>query len=200
MAISKHLVEQIKARLTLTDAVNKYTDVIPTRKGASYWCSCLQKQERTPSMQLFPERNYYRCFSCGRYGDQIDLVAEALNISLADAIKLLAKDLNLDGEIDKAERDRIIMERARRLQRKRSEQEQLNIITQECNRLIDIEKLMHFFVAGIKDESDLERHEVIKSMENKELVRHWIDVLLSGPLEEQLAVAEASKDFNPWKE
>ena len=100
MAISKHLVEQIKARLTLTDAVNKYTDVIPTRTGTSYWCSCLQKQERTPSMQLFPERNYYRCFSCGRYGDQIDLVAEALNISLADAIKLLAKDLNLDGEIE----------------------------------------------------------------------------------------------------
>ena len=52
----------------------------------------------------------------------------------------------------------------------------------------------------IENESDLDRYEVIKSLQNKELIGYWIDSLLNGKLEEQLAVVEASKNFNPWEE
>ncbi len=186
--------------MPILEAVERYGKVEPKRKGNSYWCSCLQKQERTPSMQIFPDKNYYRCFSCSSYGDQIDLVAEALNIPLPDAINLLAKELGIDTAISQEERDRIASGQARRQQERQREIDQQNTIKAEYKRLIETEKLMYFFISTIKEESDLDRYEVTKSLQNKELIGHWIDVLLNGKLEEQLAVLEASKNFNPWEE
>lgn len=151
-------------------------------------------------MQIFPDRDYYRCFSCNSYGDQIDLVAEALNIPLPDAIRLLAKDLGIDTDISQEERDRIALEQARRQQERQRELDQQNTIKAEYRRLIETEKLMYFFLMTIESETDLDRYEVIKSLQNKELIGHWIDTLLNGKLEEQLAVVEVSKNFNPWKE
>lgn len=151
-------------------------------------------------MQIFPNRDYYRCFSCNSYGDQIDLVAEALNIPLPDAINLLAKDLGIDTDISQEERDRIELEQARRRQERQRELDQQNTIKAEYRRLTDTEKLMYSFISTIKEEVDLDRYEVIKSLQNKELIGHWIDVLLNGKLEEQLAVLEVSRNFNPWKE
>jgi hypothetical protein len=151
-------------------------------------------------MQIFPDRDYYRCFSCNSYGDQIDLVAEALNIPLPDAIRLLAKDLGIDTDISQEERDRIALEQARRQQERQRELDQQNTIKAEYRRLIETEKLMYFFLMTIESETDLDRYEVIKSLQNKELIGHWIDALLNGKLEEQLAVVEVSKNFNPWKE
>lgn len=151
-------------------------------------------------MQIFPDRNYYRCFSCNSYGDQIDLVAEALNIPLPDAINLLARELGIDTDISQKERDRIELEQARRRQERQKELDQQNIIKAEYRRLIDTEKLMCSFLMTVKNEADLDRYEVIKSLQNKELIGYWIDSLLNGKLEEQLAVVEVSKNFNPWKE
>lgn len=151
-------------------------------------------------MQIFPNRDYYRCFSCNSYGDQIDLVAEALNIPLPDAINLLAKDLGIDTDISQEERDRIELEQARRRQERQRELDQQNTIKAEYRRLTDTEKLMYSFISTIKEEVDLDRYEVIKSLQNKELIGHWIDVLLNGKLEEQLEVIEVSKNFNPWEE
>lgn len=186
--------------MPILEAVERYGKVEPKRKGNSYWCSCLQKQERTPSMQIFPDKDYYRCFSCNSYGDQIDLVAEALNIPLADTIRLLAKDLGLDGEISQEERDRIELERTKRRQERQELERQQNTIEAEYKRLIDIEKLMYSFIYSIESGLDLNRYEVIKSLQKKELIEFWTDTLLNGSLEEQLAVVEVSKNFNPWKE
>lgn len=200
MILSNLLITQIKANLPILDALSKYANVTAIRKSNSHWCSCLQKQERTPSMQIFPGRDYYRCFSCNSYGDQIDLVAEALNIPLSDAIGLLAKDLGIDGDLSQEERDRIALEQARKRQERQELEAQQNTIKQEYMRLIDIEKLMYSFILSIDSGLDLNRYEVIKSLQNKELIGYWIDALLNGSLDEQLAVVEVSKDFNPWKE
>lgn len=186
--------------MPILEAAERYGKAEPKRKGNSYWCSCLQKQERTPSMQIFPDKNYYRCFSCGAYGDQIDLVAEALNLPLSDAIQLLIRDLGLEGTISQEERDRIELEQARRRQERQRKLGQQNIIKQEYKRLIDIEKQMYSFILSIDSGLDLNRAEVIKSLQYKELVSYWIDGLLNGSLNEQLAVVAASKDFDPWKE
>jgi len=198
--LSNPLIDQIKANLPILEALSRYANVTANRKGNSHWCSCLQKQERTPSMQIFPDKNYYRCFSCGAYGDQIDLVAEALNLPLSDAIQLLIRDLGLEGTISQEERDRIELEQARRQQERQRKIDQQNSVKQEYRRLIAIEKQMYSFIMSIDSGLDLNLYEVIKSLQNKELIGYWIDALLNGSLDEQLAVVEVSKDFNPWKE
>lgn len=47
-----------------------------------------------------PDRNNFHCFGCGEHGDQLDLVAKILNLSLSETVKLLASDLGLTYETD----------------------------------------------------------------------------------------------------
>ena len=194
------LIDQIKTKLPIMDALSRYTDVTPIRKGNNYWCNCLFHNEKTPSMRINPELDRFYCFGCHAYGDQIDLVAEALNLPLADTLQLLARDLGLDGDIGEEERKRIALEQSRRQQERRKLINQQNSVKRECRRLIGIEKQMYSFIMSIDSGLDLNCAEVIKSLQHKELISYWIDTLLNGSLDEQLAVVEASKDFDPWKE
>ncbi len=151
-------------------------------------------------MSINPESDRFYCFGCHAYGDQIDLVAEVLNLPLADTLQLLARDLGIDGDISEEERKRIALEQSRRQQERRKREEQHNSIKREYKRLIGIERQMYSFIMSIDSGLDLNRAEVIKSLQYKELISYWIDVLLNGSLDEQLEVVEGSRGFNPWKE
>lgn len=195
------LVEQIKSRLPILEAAQRYTGAELQRRGNSFWCRCLTHDERTPSMQIMPDKDKYRCFSCQRHGDQIDLVAEALGLTNTEAIKRLAHDLNIetDDGLSRDERDLIELERLIREEEKQKKLEQEQAIDAEYDRLIDIEKLMYVILSSIKDESDLDRHEVIQSLRHKDMLDEWINTLFKGEIEDKLAVLEASKNWNPWK-
>ena len=58
---------------------------------------------------------------------------------------------------------------------------------------------MYFILSSIKDESDLDRHEVIQSLRHKDMLDDWINILFKGEIEEKLAILEMSKGWNPWK-
>lgn len=195
------LVDQIKSRLTILEAAQRYTGAELSHKGNSFWCKCLSNDERTPSMQIMPNRDKYRCFSCGKHGDQIDLVAEALGLTNADAIKMLARDLNIESgdKVSQDERDLIELDRLTREEERHKKLEQEQTIDTEYNRLIDIEKLMYFILSSIKDEPDLDRHEVVQSLRHKDILDEWINILFKGEIEDKLAVLEVSKGWNPWK-
>lgn len=195
------LVEQIKSRLTILEAAQRYAGAELSHRGNSFWCKCLSNDERTPSMQIMPDRDKYRCFSCGKHGDQIDLVAEAMHLTNTEAIKRLAHDLNIetDNELSQEERDLIELDRLLREEERQKKLEQERAIDAEYDRLIDIEKLMYVILSTVKEESDLERHEVIQSLRHKDMLDEWINTLFKGEIEEKLAVLEASKNWNPWK-
>ena len=194
------VVEQIKRRLTILEAAERYAGVSPKLKGNTYWCSCLKHNERTPSMQIFHDKDKYRCFSCHSYGDQIDLVAEAMNISNQDAIKLLLKDLGLDAEISEDERQDIERSRAKREQERACREQQEAEIKAEYIRLVDIERLFYRFINSIKEPDDLDRYEVVISLKSKDMLEYWIEGLLNGSQEDKLEVVKVSKGWNPWKE
>ena len=196
----KPIIEQIKEKLPISDALNRYTTVKVTSKGNALWCSCLQKQERTPSMQIFPDKNYYRCFSCGTYGDQIDLVSEALRLTPKDAIKYLAKDLGIEGGLSQEEAEQIAKRKASKEAERQKEREQNEAIDREYKRLIDIEKLLFAFLTTVREEKDLDSFEIGCAFRDKDLIAEWIDILLFGELEDKLAVVEISKRWKPWKE
>ena len=198
--LSNLLIDQIKAKLPIVDALARYTDIVPIRKGNRYWCNCIFHNEKTPSMSINPESDRFYCFGCHAHGDQIDLIAGVLNLPLSDTIQLLARDLRLDSNISQEERKLIALEQARRQQERRKLIDQQNSVKQEYRRLIAIEKQMCSFILTIDSGLDLNRAEVIKSLQHKELIGYWIDGLLNGFLNEQLAVVAASKDFDPWKE
>jgi len=194
------LIDQIKTRLPILEAAQRYAGVDLERKGNYYWCRCIHHQEKTPSMRINPDTDKFRCYACHIYGDTIDLVAEATGMTNSEAIEYLAKDLGLSGELTKQEREQLAKEQLTRQQERQKRQEQENSINQEYNRLIDIEKLMYFFLSGLKEETDLDRFEIICSLKNKDQLEDWINTLIYGDTEEKLAVVEASREWSPWKE
>lgn len=59
---------------------------------------CPFHEEHTASFKIFDEGQKWKCFGCGKSGDLIDLVAEVSGISNDEAIKFLAKDLDIKQE------------------------------------------------------------------------------------------------------
>jgi len=193
------LVDQIKSRLTILEAAQRYAGIDLERKGNYYWCKCVSHQEKTPSMRINPDTDKFRCYACHIYGDTIDLVAEAMGMTNSEAIEYLAKDLGISGELTKQEREQLAAEQLLRQRERQKRQEQENNINQEYNRLIDIEKLMYFFLSELKEESDLDRFEIICSLKNKDQLDDWINTLIYGDTKEKLAVVEASREWSPWR-
>ena len=193
------MIAEIKRQLPILEAAQRYARVDPKKKGTSYWCKCLQHNERTPSMQIKPDKDIYHCYSCHSGGDQIDLVAEAMGISNKDAIRMLLKDLGLDKELTEQERRDIEKIKARREQERKERAEQDADIQATYIKLADIERLFYRFIAGIKDESDLERFEVVVSLKKQRIcLADWINTLADGDRADKLEAVRTSRGWNPW--
>ena len=193
------MIQQIKNNITILEVAHKYADLKLTRRGSTYWGKCLTNfNERTPSLQLLPDTDRFRCFSCNSYGDQIDLVSKALNITLKDAIRLLGKDLGLDRAITPERWKEIQRAKIERDKERRRRQEQLNRIEKEYTRLTNTLKLMYSFLSEIKEEEDLDRFEIIKSLQNKELLEYYLDEFLAGDFEDRLKLIEITEKWDIW--
>lgn len=68
------------------------------RKGSNYTGLCPFHTEKTPSFMVSPAKGIYKCFGCGQGGDAVKFVMQTQNISFPEALKLLAKDLNIEIE------------------------------------------------------------------------------------------------------
>lgn len=90
--------EEIKNQLSIIEAFEKYTGVmIPSVKGnkKQFNICCPFHDDKNPSLTIYAHSNRWICHvGCGG-GDAINLVSKAMNLSNAEAIKLLVKDLGI---------------------------------------------------------------------------------------------------------
>ena len=88
------VVDDIKARLDILEVVGQRVPL--QRSGRSYKGNCPFHQERTPSFNVFPERQSWRCFgACATGGDVISFVMRAENLEFGEAIRQLARQVGL---------------------------------------------------------------------------------------------------------
>jgi DNA primase len=64
MAIPREVVESIRDRVDLVQLVSQ--SVTLKRRGTSFIGLCPFHQEKTPSFNVVPHKNIFRCFGCGR--------------------------------------------------------------------------------------------------------------------------------------
>lgn len=57
-------------------------------------------QWKTPSFNVNPARNIYKCFGCGKAGGPIQFLIDYQQLSYPDALKYLAKKYNIEIEED----------------------------------------------------------------------------------------------------
>lgn len=90
------IVEDLLSGLDIVDVVSKYVSL--KRAGVNFSGLCPFHNEKTPSFVVSPQKQIFKCFGCGKWGDAITFTKEIERIDFRDAAKILAKDANIDLE------------------------------------------------------------------------------------------------------
>jgi DNA primase len=83
--------DSIHKVITHTDIVEVIGHFINLKKrGANYIGNCPFHNEKTPSFNVNPSKNIFKCFGCGKGGDAVTFLEEHEKFSFVEAIKWLA--------------------------------------------------------------------------------------------------------------
>ena len=66
------------------------------RRGVNLIGLCPFHGEKTPSFNVNPTRNIFKCFGCGKGGDAITFLKEHENLTYVEALRWLAKKYNIE--------------------------------------------------------------------------------------------------------
>jgi len=66
------------------------------KRGKNYIGLCPFHSEKTPSFNVDPTRQYFRCFGCGAKGNAIDFVIQRDRVEFIDALKQLGQAAGLE--------------------------------------------------------------------------------------------------------
>src|SRR5205807_901851 len=77
-------VKQVKQANDIVDVVGGYLALRPV--GATYKGLCPFHDDSRPSFDVSPQRQRYRCWSCGKHGDVISFVQEFEKVPFREAL------------------------------------------------------------------------------------------------------------------
>lgn len=95
--------ELIRDRISIVDYIGRFVEL--KRTGSSYQGKCPFHDDKNPSFSVSEEKKMFRCFSanCNKTGDIITFVEEYEHVDFLEAVKMLAKEINID--IDNTNKD-----------------------------------------------------------------------------------------------
>ena len=96
--ISKATIQRITEEVRVEDVVGEFVNL--KKRGANLLGLCPFHNEKTPSFNVNPARNIYKCFGCGKAGGPINFLMDYQQLSYPDALKYLAKRYNIEIEED----------------------------------------------------------------------------------------------------
>src|SRR3954471_18977644 len=96
--ISEATREHIRAASDIVDVVGNYIPL--KRAGANFVALCPFHKEKSPSFNVNPHMQIFRCFGCGKGGDVFKFVMEYESIDYPEAVKRLADRANIVLEFE----------------------------------------------------------------------------------------------------
>ncbi|MBL7828325.1 MAG: DNA primase, partial [Saprospiraceae bacterium] len=93
-------VQDILDAARIEDVVGEFVTL--KRRGVNLIGLCPFHGEKTPSFNVNPARNIFKCFGCGKGGDSVTFLREHENMTYVEALKWLAKKYGV--EIQEVER------------------------------------------------------------------------------------------------
>lgn len=91
------LTKAVEQKVDIVEIASRYTDL--KKVGRNYMASCTSAKhiDKTPSMMFNPSTQRFRCFGCGCYGNVIQLVADAENMTYIEARSKLKNEYDIKG-------------------------------------------------------------------------------------------------------
>ena len=87
-------IEQVRQANDIVDVIKEYVPL--KRAGKDYKALCPFHQEKTPSFQVSPSKQIYKCFSCGPGGDAVFWIMKSSKVTFIDAVQILAHRSGID--------------------------------------------------------------------------------------------------------
>lgn len=85
--------DRLRSESDIVAVISDYVSL--KKKGRNYWGCCPFHQENTPSFSVNPEKGFYYCFGCQSGGNVFSFLMKVENIAFMDAVRLLAKKMNI---------------------------------------------------------------------------------------------------------
>lgn len=83
----KSEIEEIRKSVDIVDVIKKY---IPLEKrGKNYFGICPFHKDTSPSLSVSPEKQVYKCFSCGASGNVVNFIMDYEKVSFEEALEIL---------------------------------------------------------------------------------------------------------------
>lgn len=93
--ISKELIDEVKSKNDIVDIIGSYISLNDKNKAL-----CPFHNDHSPSFSVHPDKQIYKCFSCGESGNVVTFVEKFLGISFQEAVKLLADRAGIKLDIN----------------------------------------------------------------------------------------------------
>ena len=101
-AHSRDTLDRIRGLIDIGDLVGSYFPL--RRSGQNLKACCPFHEEKTPSFNVNPSRQIYKCFGCGEGGDVFDFVMRHDRIEFNEAVELLADRAGVTLEREPSDR------------------------------------------------------------------------------------------------
>lgn len=88
------VIQDIQDATRIEDVVGEFVNL--KRRGVNLLGLCPFHNEKTPSFNVNPVRNIFKCFGCGKAGDAITFLKEHENFTYPDALRWLARKYNIE--------------------------------------------------------------------------------------------------------
>lgn len=85
--------DEVIAKNDIVSVISKYVTL--TRRGSNYWCCCPFHIEKTPSMSIKEDGQFFKCFGCGEGGNVITFVRKIEDVDFYKAVEILVQNAGM---------------------------------------------------------------------------------------------------------
>lgn len=94
MRLNPETVDRIKQAADIVEVVGDFVSL--KKKGANYSACCPFHNEKSPSFNVNPVRQIFKCFGCGAAGDAIKFVMDIDGVGYGEALRYLASKYQIE--------------------------------------------------------------------------------------------------------
>ena len=111
ISLTPEFLEELRSKCDIVDVASRYMNL--SRRGSNFWACCPFHNEKTPSLSIKQDGQFFKCFGCGESGNVITLIMKLENVDFLTAVEMLCKQVGLTmptnadtEEIQKKKRER----------------------------------------------------------------------------------------------
>lgn len=86
--ISNDSIQKVLTHADIVEVIGHFMQL--KKRGANYIGNCPFHNEKTPSFNVNPAKNIFKCFGCGKGGDAVTFIEEHEKFSFVEAVRWLA--------------------------------------------------------------------------------------------------------------